>query len=509
MDAVRDNVIALRIVTSLFERLNAEEITYCQWKSTYGLPKSLLGKTDFDLLISRADVQRFKVLLSDLDFKPLLSHPSRQYPAIEDYLGFDPATGSLVHLHVHYRAVLGEEYVKNYYPPLEDGLLAHPRLRFGIKIPRPAVEIIVLALRALLKYGDRDAARDLLGLGRGSGIPAAVRDEMRYLLAQTSTEQVAQALARYAQFLPPEVVLAFLHTAQHNPRDARTLVRLRRAARRALAPYQRHSRWRAGLKNAAIMLTKTWPFHRVFRRLLPRRDKHKTPVSGGLTVAFIGADGAGKSTIITNIVKWLSWRLVVRTLYMGSSRPSLATRVLDEAAEVLQLGQAGSKRLLGGQSRVAALAGRARRLVEHLRYLGDAHDRRRRFEAGQRAAARGAIVIYDRYPLEAVRVFNRPIDGPRIAATGNGHLSMLDRRLAAAEERVYQRIPPPDHVFVLHVSPEVSQARKPEHRRERIEAKSQAISAIARDELNMTDIDADQPLEQVLLQIKSALWRLL
>jgi hypothetical protein len=64
-------------------------------------------------------------------------------------------------------------------------------------------------------------------------------------------------------------------------------------------------------------------------------------------------------------------------------------------------------------------------------------------------------------------------------------------------------------VFVLHVSPDVSQARKPEHPRERIEAKSQAIKGIARGGFDLTDVDADQPLDQVLLQIKSKLWRLL
>jgi hypothetical protein len=108
-----------------------------------------------------------------------------------------------------------------------------------------------------------------------------------------------------------------------------------------------------------------------------------------------------------------------------------------------------------------------------------------------------------------VRIFNRPLDGPRVASTSNGQIGPLSERLAQSEERIYQKILPPDHVFVLHVSPDVSQARKPEHRRDVIEAKSRAIRQIAPDGFGQTDIDADMGLDQVLLQIKATLWNLL
>jgi hypothetical protein len=509
MNSVSDPTAALEGVTTLFQRLNDEGIRYCQWKSTYGLPKALLGKTDFDLLIDRAHIQRFKQILCECDFKPFVSHPSRQYPGIEDFLGFDATTGRLIHLHIHYRVVLGEEYVKNYSIPLDEGLLDNTQLRLGIKIPAPEVELIVLALRALLKYRDRDVARDALGLGRSGGIPAATLDECRRLLARTSADQVARALERYAGFLSPGLVLTFLATIQNAPRSGRVLYRLRGQARRELAPYQRHSRLRAGAANFWIMLTKQSPFDRIIRRLLPNRDKHKTPASGGMTVAFVGADGAGKSTIIKHIVKWLSWRLVVRTYYMGSSRPSAGTRALKGAADLAQLGYAGCRRLFGERSAITRLADRLRRLFDNLRYLGDGRDRYRRYLAGQQSAARGAVVIYDRYPIRAVRIFNRPLDGPRVASTSNGQIGPLSERLAQSEERIYQKILPPDHVFVLHVSPDVSQARKPEHRREVIEAKSRAIRQIAPDGFGQTDIDADMGLDQVLLQIKATLWNLL
>ncbi len=509
MQSVSEPSKALQAAVALFRRLNDEDIRYCQWKSTHGLPKALAGQTDFDLLVDRSHSRRFKEILYQCNFKPFVSHPSRQFPAIEDYLGCDEANGRLIHLHIHYRVILGEEHVKNYYLPLEQRILNSTRLQGDIRVPAPELEVIILALRALLKYRDRDALRDILGLGRTGGLPRAALEELDELLAQTSLDQVACALKQQARVISPEVILKFLRTVRESPRDGRTLAHLRNQVRRELAPYQRHGRLHAGAANFWIELGRQWPFDRIRRRLLPGRDKHKTPVVGGMMIAFIGADGAGKSTIIKHIVKWLSWRLVVRTYYMGSSRPSLGTRVLAGAADLAQLAHASCRRLFGARSAVARLAEGLQRLFENLRSLGDARDRYRRYLDARRRAAQGTIVIFDRYPLEAVRIFNRTIDGPRIAARSNGHMGPLARRLAAAEERIYRAILPPEHVFVLHVSPDVSQTRKPGHKRELIEVKSRAIKQIARDGFDLTDIDADRPLEAIVLEVKSALWRLL
>jgi hypothetical protein len=144
--------------------------------------------------------------------------------------------------------------------------------------------------------------------------------------------------------------------------------------------------------------------------------------------------------------------------------------------------------------------------VDALRFVSEGQDRFRRYRAGQRSVAQGAVVIYDRYPLPQVRILGRSVDGARIASANNGGMGPLMRRLAKIEEQLYARIRAPEHLFLLHVSPDVSQQRKPEHPRGLIEAKSQAIDQIARGNLAIVDVDANQPLETVLLQIKTALW---
>lgn len=508
MALMTDFPATLPSIADLIRHLNEEAIRYCHWKSTHRLQQALAGRTDLDILVDRRDSARFREVLARYDYKLLISHPRQQYPGLEDYLGFEPMTGNLTHLHVHYRLVLGEQFVKNYYLPLDqeflDNTYLHPS---GVKVPVPELEIIVLALRTLLKYRDRDVLRDLAGIGNAGGIPAAMLDEFEHLLAQTNLTAVKCALEWFVPLISPDLVLTFLATIEHTPRDGRTLYQLRQQTRRELSAYQRASRWRAQTRYFRSMLGKQWPFDRVIRRLFPNQEKHKTPATGGLAIAFVGADGAGKSTIIRNISKWLSWRLTVRSYYMGSARPSPLTRVLKSSANMLELGHSGSRRLLGANNPITRLADRPHRFIDALRFVSEGYDRYRRYRAGQRSVAQGAITIYDRYPLSAIRILGRSIDGPRIASTNTGRLSSLVRRLATIEEKLYTRIRPPEHLFLLHVSPDVSQLRKPEHPRGLIELKSQAIDRITRGKLSIIDIDANQPLETVLLQIKTALWR--
>jgi len=128
------------------------------WKSNNHLAAALAGETDLDLLVAQEDAQQFRQLALQYGFKVVISPPAKQFPGVEDYLGFDLATGRLSHLHVYYRLVLGKPFVKNHRLPLEDALLASARRHQSerVMIPSPAWELVVLVARILLKTGTRD-----------------------------------------------------------------------------------------------------------------------------------------------------------------------------------------------------------------------------------------------------------------------------------------------------------------------------------------------------------------
>ena len=490
----------------LFEALNRSGVRYCNWKSSIRIPEGLQGHTDLDLLVDPRDAAVFKEILQEYDLKLTRPAPGKAYPGIENYLGFDLSTGRLFHLHVHYQLVLGEQFVKNYHLPIEDTFLDKMILRHGLKAPRPEVEIIVLCLRSLLKYRDRDVLKDILPmlrwLGKKGGLPKEITSEIRWLLGQTSLEQVDEQLNRWQGIVPGDAVIGLLSLVSRKERAGLRLWQYRRMVRQGLRGYQRRDRLSASLR----YFREEW--RRKRRIFKPVSEKKMTFANRGPRIAFVGVDGSGKSTVTSRIAKWLSWRLSVGVFYMGKTRATLPALAIQPFTKLARMAHAFSTRHFGAQSMPARIANGPKEVLENISALMQGRARLRAYRESCRRADEGAIVLYDRYPLQTVRMDNYTLDGPRISAY-SGWMSRLHTRLARAEARIYRKIRPPDHVIFLQVSPAVSQSRRPEDNGAILAAKAIAIDRIEPEGFGLTVIKAEQPLEDVLAQVKPVLWKLL
>ena len=65
---------ALDLVVRLCRGLTDERIRYCHWKSNEAIARSASGDNDLDLLVDRADADRFGAVLHRLGFKQ--AHPT-------------------------------------------------------------------------------------------------------------------------------------------------------------------------------------------------------------------------------------------------------------------------------------------------------------------------------------------------------------------------------------------------------------------------------------------------
>jgi len=193
---------------------------------------------------------------------------------------------------------------------------------------------------------------------------------------------------------------------------------------------------------------------------------------------------------------------------MGTSQPSTSARLWRTVSQLAALGDAAILRLGGRGTTPERIAAKVRRGTVSARHLADGRDRLRRSTSGRRLVGQGWIVLYDRYPLPGALVRGRPIDGARIAlGSVDGPTSGTPGRAAQAEQRIYAGIVPPDLTVVLRVSPAVALARKPDHDRVVLSEKAASVSDIALDYPGAVVIDADAPLEAVLLEVKRAIWR--
>jgi thymidylate kinase len=362
-----------------------------------------------------------------------------------------------------------------------------------VRIAAPDVELLILSLRALLKYRDRDALKDALAI-RSPGLPANITAEIDWLAAQTSVERVRAVAERHlpeaAGIVEPFLVAA---TAE---RDGRRMLHLRHRARRALRENQRSRRPFAFLYYVRESLRRR-------KRLRFGRPQRRMTVDGGATIAFVGADGAGKTTLTRELNGWLSGLFEARRYYQGSKEPSLLSRWLYVTFRAGRRAHRAASARLGEANPVARGLAAGRDACLHAHYLSVGLDRYRRHRAGRREAANGAVVIFDRYPL------NELLDGPQIRAAGGGN-----GLFARCEEALYRRFAPPDRLVILRVAPDVAMSRKPDHRREAVEAKSSYLDALyetpARAPAATTiAIDANRPYADVLAAARQAVWNAL
>jgi len=488
----------LPAVVHFFNTLNQQGIRYCHWKSNSRLDWGLEGRTDLDLLVDSEHEKHFKQVLSHQGIKPLLAPAWKQYPGLEHYLGFDPQTGRLFHLHVHFALVLGEQGVKNYSLPIEKVMLDTTRFISGVKVPSVELELIVLCLRALLKYRDRDVIKDIFTI-RSPGIPKHILDEITWLLDQTTFERIEETLGVHHKVLQPDIVIKALKTIQNNPRDGRTLFQLRSGVRRMLRPYQRRSRF-----VASLMYFKQLAYKLFIQRSRP--DQQLLLPSGGLMIALVGVDGSGKSTLSSALTEWLSWKVDTPFYYLGSKQPSLWTKWSYIFFRMARRSHRDYSAKFGKDNLVADILVNIRQIFLASHYLFVGYDRIWRYQSAKRKAANGSVVIFDRFPFRA------PLDGPEIYLIDDGSLNPISRYLSRVEKNLYQKFEPVDLLILLNVDPKISIQRKPDHKWETIQAKNTALDMVQSNlthrvgEWNWTSIDTDHPFEDVLLRAKKLIW---
>lgn len=494
-----ERVTPAPLLAALFAELAEHGVACCHWKSNAHLAEAVRGETDLDLLVRRADAAEFSAVLARHGFKPLDAAPGKDYPGIENHLGYDETSGRLVHLHVHYDLVLGQQHVKDFRLPIEEPVLESVVRLGGVPIPAAHIELIILSVRAVLKYRLRDALKDLLGI-RSPGIPAHILREAEWLLQRTSLSEVETTLRSLGPVVPAGLVREIIDLlTSPRVRGARILV-ARERMRRALRPMQRLPRWRATARYLTAM------GRRQARVAGISTKRRMTLRSGGTSIAFVGSDGAGKTTVVTAVEDWLSARVDAGSYYMGIPEPTGALWALKRASRAAR---AVHRRVTASQGSTGPVAATTRALSQAtlgVRRVVEAGSRVRCSRLAQRRVERGGVALFDRYPLPSVAVFGRAMDGARLEEELEKPWSPMAARLMAWERARYDRIPPPRHIVALNVSAAESQRRKPDHNPDSIAEKAAAIRTSTVDGADMAVVDADRDIAEVLADVKARIW---
>lgn len=500
--------VPLEVVMRLCRGLQEAGVEYCHWKSNEHLRPAALGETDLDLLVDRAAAVQVAQVLSDAGYKQMTAVSARAYVGIEDYLGFDRSTGKLVHLHLHHRLVLGEKFLKGYRLPWEARLLAGRQLDndTGIYVSAPEMELMILLMRAALKL----RRREKLGLGRSGSIDADFIREFRWLADRVDS---AVFQARATELLGPPAASVLGAIVAGGP-DRTSLRQLRQAIRGSTEAWRTYPVIEATRRR----WLREWNARsaRLWSRLTGRRrvSRFQNP-RGGVIIAFLGADGSGKSTVTQAITSWLSWRIEVVPLYLGfGDGPISVARKPLQALKSIYARRRGSPNLPASaeasprEARTPSVRDVPKAVWRILWSWSVVREKRARIRQAQRGRNLGLTVICDRYPQAQIMALG---DGP-LLSHWEGHPWGWLRAAARWELEAYRRLETvaPDLVIKLHVTPEVSARRKRDVSLDSLARRVEVVRQVQfGQDTRVAQVDATQSLEQVLLDTKRIVWEAL
>jgi thymidylate kinase len=501
VDSATEGKTALPLVRQLCLALEAEAVEYCHWKSNNALDRSASGQNDLDLLVSRDHVGRFTEVLHRLQFKQVIAPPERRIPRVIDYYGYDEASDTLVHVHAHYQLVCGHDSTKNYRVPIETEYLRSAVQGALFKVPAPEFEYILLVIRLTLKHSTWDAI-----LSREGGLNTRERHELEWLRARVDSGRVLDLVRQHLPFRPG--IFAACTDALHT--SCSPWVRAVRA-HQLQAQLQAHAR-RSWPVDTCIKLCRRLAVA-IGRRLFRAAPRYQL-AAGGTTVAIVGGDGSGKSTVVEALQTSLSGTFETTTVHMGKpawSWTTVVVRSLLKLGQMIRLYPLESSREETLVQRSPISAG----FPWLLREVCLARDRYSTFVKAHRRAARGALVIFDRFPLPHVQSMDGPrtrqfvIQLARESATSRcapRSSSRIVQWLIAAEESYYRRIGSPDLLVVLRLDPEIAVARKPEEAPSWIRWRAEEIRRANWDKTRAHIVDASASKSAVLRAVTSLLW---
>lgn len=496
-EVVRDNEQAateqgsrrLHLVSALCRALARYGIAYCHWKSNEAIHRSAAGENDLDLLISGEHATKFIEILACLGFKEAIDPPERQLPGVLSFYGLDEDTNRIVHVHAHFRLILGHDYTKNYHLPLEDAYLESAEQGELFRIPPPEFEFLIFVVRMTFKHCTWDTI-----LIRHGHLSLSEKRELDYLEQRVRPDRLHEILRAHLPSVEKEL-LDRCADAIRAKFPVWRRVMLGRELQKRLAPYSRRPR-------VVDVCLKFW--HRVVRPIR-RRVIRNTPKArlggGGLVIAVVGGDGAGKSTMVAELRDWLSKEFDTLTLHMGKPQWSFATYAIRGLLKIVRLGFSPSLRPIEYSLDSAKLEfpGYTWAIWE----VCTARDRYLAVLKGRRFAANGGITICDRYPLPQVKL----MDGPQVRRFAEAtHNNKFIRLLSRAEERYYARITNADLLVVLRVDPALAVARKADENPSTVRPRSSEIWGLDWDQVGAQVVDASRPKNAILSELKAFVW---
>ncbi|WP_418790837.1 hypothetical protein [Phosphitispora sp. TUW77] len=486
----------LYVLENIFDKSNAENIKYLHWKSNEHISAALNGDTDLDIMVHPDDHKRFVHIIENEGFSLYQAVGKQSYISIFDYIKLDSESKKILHIHLHNRFVVGRKYFKEYLIPIEDTIFEKSigDNNYPVKIMNPSQELIVLWIRYALKTSP------IKFLVKGRRISNDFIKESNWLEGRISSDGIDKVIQGLLIKNEADFIDIFMRFLKDNKKSFDTL-NLIKAIRKNYKPYktERITGFKYLFTRSKMIINyicQKLYFPVPYRRINP---------TGGIIIAFIGSDGAGKSTVITILQKSLAKKIDIYYEYLGSG---------DGKSSFLRAPLQLFKKIIKGNIKLS-IHNEAHK-EDQLRKLSAskvlwavslAIEKQSKLKRIWKAKSRGMTVICDRYPQIQVAGIN---DGP-LLYTWIDSENRFKRKIAHWEFNIYKKatVFKPDLLIKMVVDSDTAKKRKPNENPFIIERKVKIISDIDIPSYHIEVIDATKPLEEVIEDVYTRISRIL
>ena len=433
------NSIINDLLENLLNEFDKRNIEYVHWKSNTNIDCALSGVDDFDVLVNPKDEAKTKELLNELSFIRAFSNKDTWQNGIFHYLGMDIEQKKIVHIHLHFQLELGYDFDKNTNLPIVDNYLSNPIRYKYVNIPEVEKEYILLVLRLILKNAFVPFAlmlptaqfKYLRNAKKNGVISGGGYREFKDLGSRLDNEKLEIILKESFPFISLSSFREYEKTIQNN----NSIIKYFRNARKLKKEIK-------FANNHSELKSVIYSFYRINLGRIHTLIKNKIyfkkkSAYGGRIIAFVGGDGAGKSSNIEKLHNILKRYFYTEVIHIGRPRRYIIGLGLRFIAKVLSFLKIKS-------------------LSTAISYIALAYNRKQEFNYALKLKNKGAIVLLDRIPLDGITA----MDCPRVYTLEKNN--PLFDFLSKIEQNIYKDIKGVDALIALKLNPEIALQRRPE-----------------------------------------------
>ena len=397
---------------SLLQVIDNENIPYVSWKNNHEISRFLNGDSDLDIYIPLKYKKKF-INLAVKNSWIVVVNPIAKFPYIEHLYSIN-GDGKIYHLHVYFKGITGESWIKEFDFPMENYLIDNrcKHDEYGIYVLNNKSQAYLFALRHIIKCGSISSRALYL------------KDYESYRLEWKLCNYKVDELRGHGPILLDGAICnSGLLNDFHLSRFINSFM-----FRNKISPFLR-------IRYFLLPVYRIVSFaSRAINKLFFNRKKVLKPK--GLVIAISGVDGSGKSSMVDLIDSSLTKFLTIRRLSLGKPQGKLIEfmrKLLSNSKSKTSLpSKEESFHKVSLFKSISLLVLAILRLFESWK--------------SQYYINSGYVVLVDRWPT---REFGK-MDGPKIYV--NNTSSTLVKLLSKLEGLIYQAIPAADVCFFLEVS---------------------------------------------------------